>query len=86
MFAPVVNPTTLVAQSIVNAADLAVNAIFVPASANPGANVQIGFEVKNLSTTATVVTDWIDSVYLSLDNLLDASDILVQLDPLSELR
>ena len=78
MFAPVVNPTTLVAQSIVNAADLAVNNIFVPASGNPGANIQIGFEVKNLSTTATVVTDWIDSVYLSLDNLLDASDILVE--------
>jgi RHS repeat-associated protein len=78
LFAPVVNATSLVAQSIVNAADLAVTDIFVPATATPGTDAGIGYVVKNLSTTATVVTDWVDSVYLSKDSVLDPSDILVE--------
>jgi RHS repeat-associated protein len=78
MFAPVVNATNLVAQSIVNAADLAVTDIFVPATATPGQAANIGYVVKNLSTTATVVTDWIDSVYLSKNSVLDPSAVLVQ--------
>jgi RHS repeat-associated protein len=81
LFAPVVNPDSLVAQSVVNAADLAVTDIFVPATGTPGVATPIGFEVTNQSTTATVVSSWIDSVYLSLDNVLDPSDVLVQRIP-----
>src|SRR5262249_43293441 len=78
LFAPVVNTTSLVAQSIVNAADLAVTNIFVPATATPGTDAGIGYVVKNLSTSATVVSDWVDSVYLSKDSVLDPSDVLVE--------
>ena len=78
LFAPVVNPTSLVAQSVVNAADLAVTNVFVPATGTPGVATPIGYEVKNLSTSDTVVSSWVDSVYLSLDNALDPSDVLVQ--------
>lgn len=78
LFFPQVNPTSLVAQSLVDAADLAVTGIFVPPSATPGQNVQIGYSVQNRATNPTIISDWIDSVYLSLDGILDPTDVLVE--------
>ncbi len=78
LFAPVVNADSLVAQSIVNASDLAVTDVFVPASGTPGTPANIGYVVKNLSTSATIVSDWVDSVYLSKDAILDPSDVLIE--------
>lgn len=77
LFAPVVQSDHLVAQSVVNASDLLVTDIFVPANSTPGQEVSIGYVVKNQSTTGTTISDWVDSVYLSLDGVLDPSDVLV---------
>src|SRR5262249_41460691 len=77
LFTPVVGPSTLTAQCVVNAADLAATAVFVPASATLGQTVSVGYAVQNTSSNATTITQWTDSLYLSLDATLDPSDVLL---------
>ncbi|MCA9123729.1 MAG: carboxypeptidase regulatory-like domain-containing protein [Planctomycetales bacterium] len=58
-------------------ADLTVAAVNGPTSAVAGEPVAIGWTVTNTGVDATPGSTWSDSVYLSNDSVLDASDVLI---------
>jgi len=58
-------------------ADLQVQAVWVPAAAGGLTTIGVEWEVVNRGVTAPYVPFWVDNIYLSLDNVLDASDRLV---------
>jgi YD repeat-containing protein len=75
-FEALVDQTTLVLNTRRTASDLSVQTITVPATAVPGQDVTIGYTAQNrLDTLAE--GNWIDSVYLSTDSVLDAGDKLI---------
>jgi RHS repeat-associated protein len=77
LFTVAVNPTNVVATSVLNAADLTVSSIVLPTGGNAGATVPITFTVTNNQAAATSVSTWDDSVYLSLSGTFDPSDPLI---------
>ena len=60
-------------------ADLVVTDVVAPASATSGLPLGLGWTVSNQGGGRTHVTDWLDGVYLSTDQALDAGDIQVGL-------
>jgi RHS repeat-associated protein len=56
--------------------DLAVTQVTAPATAMPGQSVNITWTVRN-NDAADLVAAWQDAVYLSVDDILDATDTLV---------
>jgi RHS repeat-associated protein len=64
------------AQSVGLGIDLAAGTVTIPAAAALGGNIAIDYVVHNLGS-APEDGNWIDSLYLSTDGLLDASDPLI---------
>src|SRR5262249_47998684 len=58
------------------ALDLQVTAASAPASAAVGESVSVSYMVQNAGT-ATATADWTDRFYLSADQTLDGSDLLL---------
>ncbi len=71
-----VNSTSTVISGLVDVTDLTVESISVPTEALAGEDVSIQYTVTNLSQFAAE-GDWIDSVYLSANSVLDETDLLV---------
>ena len=60
------------------AANLAVsNVDFTPASALQGQSITVSYTVTNLGTVTTTAGSWTDSVYLSLDGMVDSNAVLL---------
>ncbi len=59
-----------------NAIDLKAGSLTLPGSVNIGQVLNVGYTVANL-TDGTWAGTWKDSIYLSLDTTLDASDVLL---------
>ena len=76
LFTDAINPTAIVLNAVATAADLAVSNVSEPASGTPGDSVTVNYTVQNLSGS-TATGPWTDSVYLSTDQTLDASDTLL---------
>ena len=55
--------------------NLVVTSVTPPDNAFSGQAVAVSWTVKNTGTSATTVPSWRDSVYLSLDDVLDGADI-----------
>ena len=68
--------------------DLEVTSLTVPQSVAEGGVINVQWQVTNLGQAATPTgqSQWTDSVYLSLDNKLDSSDILLGNLPNGKLR
>lgn len=69
----------LTLEAVSNSSDLAFETFDLtafPASVKSGQNVELKYSVKNLSDLPAV-GDWIDSLYLSSDGTLDASDVVL---------
>ena len=64
-------------------ADLQVEAVSAPATGRSGEPVAIAWRVRNLGTTATDASAWVDRVFLSADATLDAGDTLLVTAPRS---
>jgi subtilase family serine protease len=60
----------------ISAADLTIDAATAPSTAIAGETVELSWTVKNQGT-GQAARDWSDYVYLSLNNSLDSSDILL---------
>ena len=58
-------------------ADLVVEAVSAPTAAQSGDSVKVSWRVRNSGDSTTDSSQWKDYVYLSSDNQLDASDILL---------
>ncbi|HNI80523.1 MAG TPA: CARDB domain-containing protein, partial [Rhodocyclaceae bacterium] len=58
-------------------ADLVVEAVSAPTAAQSGDSVKVSWRVRNTGDSTTDSSQWKDYVYLSSDNQLDASDILL---------
>ncbi len=56
-------------------ADLSVTALTVPPTASSGDTLPVSWTVTNAGTTRTNTGVWTDSLWLSLDGVIDASDI-----------
>ncbi|MEM7315923.1 MAG: CARDB domain-containing protein, partial [Planctomycetota bacterium] len=65
--------TRLVA--LVNTTDLSAGSIVVPSDSQAGALATVEYTVENVGDIAAAGT-WSDSLYLSLDNVLDTNDVL----------
>jgi RHS repeat-associated protein len=74
---PILQATQLVVNALKDAADLTPSNVTGSATANSGQNVSASWTVMNVSGAVTSTSSWVDSVYLSLDGTLDASDVLV---------
>jgi len=59
------------------APDLSVSSVDAPMSLKLGATATLNYTVTNCGPGAVAATNWIDAVYLSSDELLDSSDVLV---------
>lgn len=57
--------------SLTPVADLAVTVVDAPETAVSGRNLSIGWTVQNLNAAATGDVSWFDTLYLSLDQILD---------------
>jgi hypothetical protein len=77
LFDAVVSPTNVQITALINAADLAVTAITVPATGIPGQDVTITYTVHNTQDIPTAVAAWVDSVYLSASPSFNASVRLI---------
>lgn len=73
------NNTTVAADPILvrisPGADLVVSAVDAPSSAFSGQETIVSWTITNIGNGGTDVTSWRDSVYLSLDDTLDGTDI-----------
>ena len=76
LFQENVTATSVDLVTLVNAPDLAVDTITVPATGTPGQNTTVTYTVKNLSVS-TAQGPWYDSVYLTAKTTLDASAQLI---------
>lgn len=76
------NPDQVVINALVSASDLRVvpGSIVAPIENAAGEQGTIEFTVENLSTT-DAEGDWVDSIYLSENSVLDASDLLIERHP-----
>ena len=63
--------------------DLVPYNVQIPANAFSGQPITISWEVKNIGPGSTLDREWLDKIYLSIDELLDERDIqgTVQLNP-----
>ena len=57
--------------------DLQVSNVIAPSTTFSGQQIDVDWTVTNVGSRATNSTGWLDSVYLSTDALLDASDTLL---------
>src|SRR5262249_53304367 len=73
----VLNPTDLVINAIIKAADLAMGSISVPSTGIAGQDITIRYTVTNDATNPTFSTSWVDSVYLTLRSTLDPTAKLI---------
>src|SRR5262249_49646088 len=64
----VVGDTDVRVNSLIDAIDLAVINLTIPASGVPGQNASITYTVQNTAATPTLASTWVDSVYLSLSD------------------
>ncbi len=62
---------------LADGADLDVTGITIPANGLAGQNVTIDYTVNNDSAFATPAGPWTDSLYLSLDDRYESSDVLL---------
>ncbi len=79
LFDLTVNAANVELNALANATDLAFDAFqsnTFPPSAMPGQDVSLTYTVKNLSEPPAN-DDWVDSVYLSRDNIFDPNDTLL---------
>lgn len=58
-------------------ADLAPTQIAVPAAGTASEDVRIDYTVRNMTGGSTLASSWTDSIYLSADKVLDATDPLI---------
>ena len=58
-------------------ADLQVEVVDAPASARGGDSVTVAWRVRNAGDAVTNVASWKDALYLSADDVFDASDVLL---------
>ena len=63
--------------SLVNASNLAVEAVSTPGAVAAGNDVSFSYTVRNTGAFVTPVAAWNDTVYLSRDGVLDSSDIVL---------
>ncbi|MEZ6059150.1 MAG: RHS repeat-associated core domain-containing protein [Planctomycetaceae bacterium] len=75
-FDPFLDETVLRVNSLTGAADLAIESVTVPASGVANDDIIITYTGRNLSGGETAAA-WTDSIYLSADTVLDASDVLI---------
>jgi hypothetical protein len=73
----VVGDTDVALNSLIDAAELAVQSITVPPTGTAGRSVPITYTVQNLQDNATAVARWVDSVYLSASATFDPSAELI---------
>ncbi len=57
--------------------DLQVTSMTVPPNVDPGGTLVVEYVVTNQSDVATTTPNWVDRVYLSVDNELNADDVLI---------
>ncbi len=77
-FATNTTPTSVDLIGATTGPNLAVsNVTFTPVSAVQGQNMTVSYTVTNLGTVATTAGSWTDSVYLSLDGMVDNNAVLV---------
>ncbi len=78
-FDVVTHATDVTVNAVASAADLAVDQLSLahPNQADVGDTIQIEYTAQNVAGQP-IGGDWVDSVYLSTDNVLDAGDILLQ--------
>jgi RHS repeat-associated protein len=70
--------SSVIVQSLVDGADLAVQSISVPNSGISGQNATFSYTVRNTSAGPTLPGAWLDSVYLSLSDTFDPSARLIK--------
>jgi RHS repeat-associated protein len=71
-------PSTFVVEAVASAADLAVEAVTAPTgSAFVGDDVTFTYTVRNVGANPMTASSWIDTIYLSQDGILDASDVIL---------
>src|SRR5262249_48125953 len=58
-------------------ADLAVQAVVGPMTANSGDVINVSWRVANVGTSATDASSWTDRIVLSADTIFEASDIVL---------
>lgn len=75
-FDPILSDIVLRANSLVGAADLAIDSVTVPESGIAGDDITISYRGRNL-TGGPTADAWTDSVYLSADSHLDPNDLLI---------
>jgi len=76
-FAERITTASLFLDVLVDAGDLEVLPLVVPPEAIAGQPVSLNFTVRNRGATSSAVADWVDSLWLSGDEWLDAGDILI---------
>ncbi len=77
IFEEVTGATSVIVNSLAVAADLATQTVSTPGNTSAGTNIALSYTVKNVSDNPTIASKWTDAIYLSLDDKLDASDILL---------
>lgn len=77
VFDPVLVDTQFLVNAVADAADLDMDITSAPVNGTSGQNVSVNWTVTNAGSNPTFTGAWTDSVYLSLDKALDASDKLV---------
>jgi RHS repeat-associated protein len=73
----VVGSAAVVVDSLINAADLAMGRITVPASGVAGQDVTISYTATNDAMSSTSASSWVDSVYLTQSTTLDPFATLI---------
>ena len=73
----VVGSASVVVDSLINAADLAMGNITIPASGVAGQDVTISYTVTNNAANPTFASSWVNSVYLTLGTTLDPFALLI---------
>ena len=68
--------TSFRVNTTIDAGDLTVTSITNPAAGDAGQNITISYSVQNTGAFAIPSSTWVDSIYLSADSTLDASDLL----------
>ena len=78
VFDPVLSATTFVLNSLVSTADLAVTSVTPGAgSLLSGDDITVDYTVTNFQDSPTFANEWVDSIYLSLDDRIDPGDKLI---------
>ncbi len=59
-------------------ANLSITSFTIPSSANSGTTISTSWQVQNIGTGITYSSSWYDYIYLSTDNVYDATDIKLE--------